>query len=333
MSRQRRGGFTLIELLVVIAIIGILAAMVFPVFARARESARKAVCLSNVKNICLAIEMYLSDYDDTFPPSEHRTEVVDWFNDYGGVDCCCRAWLQNPYLRWPVVLEPYVRNRDVWRCPSARTKPTFMVNPCTPDWFTAMKNGANTECSYNSYCCDAFPPGWGGTITDSYVQIEICAGPDTGGFEQTIGTASWHLTDAKMNSINDPVKHVICADGGVQLDMARCSWVAYPDICRLDCAGCGWQGEDNLCGADWVNCSWTQDCGAGVLAFGNDPQYRQEYGHPRHLGGSNLGFADGHAKWFPSEFILFAGNEAHGAGRTDAPLEGLEVCGVFYPPK
>ena len=62
--RLRRRGFTLIELLVVIAIIGILAAMVFPVFARARESARKAVCLSNVKNIALAIQMYLEGIRD-----------------------------------------------------------------------------------------------------------------------------------------------------------------------------------------------------------------------------------------------------------------------------
>ena len=69
----RRKGFTLIELLVVIAIIGILAAMVFPVFARARESARKAVCLSNVKNIALAIQMYMSDHNDTFPP-----ELLQW---------------------------------------------------------------------------------------------------------------------------------------------------------------------------------------------------------------------------------------------------------------
>jgi len=72
-------GFTLIELLVVIAIIGILAAMVFPVFARARESARKAVCLSNVKNIALAIQMYLADNNDTLPPNEHRPEVINYF--------------------------------------------------------------------------------------------------------------------------------------------------------------------------------------------------------------------------------------------------------------
>ena len=73
MRLRKISGFTLIELLVVIAIIGILAAMVFPVFARARESARKAVCLSNMKNLALAINMYLSDYNDTFWPFDTDT--------------------------------------------------------------------------------------------------------------------------------------------------------------------------------------------------------------------------------------------------------------------
>ena len=73
MYTRRRNGFTLIELLVVIAIIGILAAMLFPVFARSGESARKIQCLSNVKNIALAMQMYLADYDKT-PPHEHRPE-------------------------------------------------------------------------------------------------------------------------------------------------------------------------------------------------------------------------------------------------------------------
>src|SRR5437588_7739 len=62
-------GFTLIELLVVIAIIAILAAILFPVFARARENARRTACISNVKQIGLAWMMYVQDYDETFPPS------------------------------------------------------------------------------------------------------------------------------------------------------------------------------------------------------------------------------------------------------------------------
>ncbi|MCJ7751034.1 MAG: type II secretion system GspH family protein, partial [Armatimonadetes bacterium] len=80
MFSARRKGFTLSELLVVIAIIGILAAMVFPVFARARESARKVVCLSNVKNIALAIQMYLADNNDTLPPGEHNAEIIQYFS-------------------------------------------------------------------------------------------------------------------------------------------------------------------------------------------------------------------------------------------------------------
>jgi prepilin-type N-terminal cleavage/methylation domain-containing protein len=124
--RTRRRGFTLIELLVVIAIIGILAAMVFPVFARARESARKAVCLSNVKNIALAIQMYLADNNDTLPPTESRPEVQEWFNTWGDInwpddefECLEMPSVANPYLTWVVCLDEYIKNRDVWRCPSS----------------------------------------------------------------------------------------------------------------------------------------------------------------------------------------------------------------------
>jgi len=95
---SRRRGFTLIELLVVIAIIAILAAMLFPVFARARESARKIQCLSNVKNIAMAFQIYLTDYD-RFPPMEHRAEVNQWFENNGcdlSPGCCSRNTQANP---------------------------------------------------------------------------------------------------------------------------------------------------------------------------------------------------------------------------------------------
>ncbi len=91
MRVTRRAGFTLIELLVVIAIIAILAAILFPVFARARDKARQTSCLSNVKQISLALMMYAQDNDETYP----RT---------GG------AWWQP--------LMPYVKNEQVFRTPA-----------------------------------------------------------------------------------------------------------------------------------------------------------------------------------------------------------------------
>jgi prepilin-type N-terminal cleavage/methylation domain-containing protein len=132
MPFRRRKGFTLIELLVVIAIIGILAAMLFPVFARARESARKIQCLSNVKNIAMAFQMYLTDYD-AFPPYLSDGSYNDVYDllltaNAGRSDMCqYRAFQSDPYLRWPVILDEYIRNRDVWNCPSATWMEGFDV--------------------------------------------------------------------------------------------------------------------------------------------------------------------------------------------------------------
>src|SRR5512137_1515017 len=121
---RRQRAFTLIELLVVIAIIGILAAMLFPVFARARESARKIQCLSNVKNIAMALQMYLADYD-RFPPNNQDRNMLAMMDQKSGDNGCStygehRFNGGNPYLHWPVVLDEYIKNRQVWLCPSAQ---------------------------------------------------------------------------------------------------------------------------------------------------------------------------------------------------------------------
>jgi prepilin-type N-terminal cleavage/methylation domain-containing protein/prepilin-type processing-associated H-X9-DG protein len=109
-----RRGFTLIELLVVIAIIAILAAILFPVFAKAREKARQTSCLSNLKEIQLAALMYAQDYDETL----HRECMACPFpggpNGVGGGACWGGPW-------WPAtLLDPYVKNTQIFRCPSIR---------------------------------------------------------------------------------------------------------------------------------------------------------------------------------------------------------------------
>jgi prepilin-type N-terminal cleavage/methylation domain-containing protein/prepilin-type processing-associated H-X9-DG protein len=97
---MRRAGFTLIELLVVIAIIAILAAILFPVFAKAREKARQSSCLSNVKQLSLAFLQYAQDYDDLTPLMLYGSSSSWWYNS----------------------VQPYIKNTQVMLCPSARSE-------------------------------------------------------------------------------------------------------------------------------------------------------------------------------------------------------------------
>ncbi len=92
---NRRKGFTLIELLVVIAIIGILAAMLFPVFARARESAHKASCLANVKQLGMALMMYCDDNDGTYPMSYYYANGANSNNGYHHWSCLVYDYVKN----------------------------------------------------------------------------------------------------------------------------------------------------------------------------------------------------------------------------------------------
>jgi len=103
-NKSRRRGFTLIELLVVIAIIAILAAILFPVFARARENARRASCQSNLKQIGLGVMMYTQDYDEHMPPSSANVAA--------GV---------TPTPNFYYVLQPYVKSTQLFKCPSDST--------------------------------------------------------------------------------------------------------------------------------------------------------------------------------------------------------------------
>jgi prepilin-type N-terminal cleavage/methylation domain-containing protein len=103
-SSTRKSGFTLIELLVVIAIISILASMLFPAFARAREQARKSVCISDLRQIGMGIMQYTGDYDERYPIGHPF-----WALDGGGTPI-------EPQLS--KVVDPYIKSLQVWSCPS-----------------------------------------------------------------------------------------------------------------------------------------------------------------------------------------------------------------------
>ncbi|HOM82836.1 MAG TPA: DUF1559 domain-containing protein [Armatimonadota bacterium] len=126
--RQRKEGFTLIELLVVIAIIAILAAILFPVFARARENARKSTCQSNLKQIGNGLLMYMQDYDET--------TCGELVGDY---------W-------WTDVIQPYTKNTKIQICPSNRWRAgAFRGCGCFASTITYSEQGRTTKAWWSGY--------------------------------------------------------------------------------------------------------------------------------------------------------------------------------------
>jgi prepilin-type N-terminal cleavage/methylation domain-containing protein/prepilin-type processing-associated H-X9-DG protein len=349
MMTRRRSGFTLIELLVVIAIIGILAAMVFPVFARARESARKAVCLSNVKNLALAIQMYLSDNNDTFPPGEHRQEVYDYFATApgGGDDCRIgesgervqwKCHLANPYLRWPVVMDEYIKNRDVWRCPSAKVDYSAAFIYGTADWLQYLIYG---EGSWGDAIgvgpCEGLmhmPRGWGGGVTDSIQQQQMASvesrhGTSPGShkvFIQNIGCGEENFRDTKLVEFNDVAHVPVLADSGMACQFLAIANMAYPDICCAECSGItevawGWPGGG--CpdpDVSWAACPECAAHHAPTWFQKEGPEWKKT--RTRHLGGSNIGWADGHATWVSAQRLCSMSDERD--------IEGVGlICGMW----
>jgi prepilin-type N-terminal cleavage/methylation domain-containing protein/prepilin-type processing-associated H-X9-DG protein len=127
----KNAGFTLIELLVVIAIIAILAAILFPVFAQAREKARQTSCLSNMKQLGNAGMMYTQDYDECLVPS--------WIGN--GPGWSGDGWPGDQ--RWTDILYPYVKSLDIYNCPSDDSAERYRLTPAgtrdgDPNYFNSM---------------------------------------------------------------------------------------------------------------------------------------------------------------------------------------------------
>lgn len=109
-----RRAFTLIELLVVIAIIAILAAILFPVFSSAKAAAKATAGLSNVRQMNIAVHLYLADHDETYPLAAYGTPTG--------------------FSIWHDILDPYVKNKDVWHCPGSSVSKNDLAGGVTSHW-------------------------------------------------------------------------------------------------------------------------------------------------------------------------------------------------------
>lgn len=154
-----RSGFTLIELLVVIAIIAILAAILFPVFAKVREKARQTSCLSNLKQNGLAVMQYTQDYDERVPIVQYCGKGPQ------NIDCSVGG---SSYLRsWVSVIQPYSKSLAITRCPSNTVNPYGFADPPNPAYVTPFALPAygynTTYLNPAPYCNDLAEPDapWG----------------------------------------------------------------------------------------------------------------------------------------------------------------------------
>jgi prepilin-type N-terminal cleavage/methylation domain-containing protein/prepilin-type processing-associated H-X9-DG protein len=137
MQRCNKRAFTLIELLVVIAITAIMAAILFPVFAAAREQARMASCLSNMRQMALAVHMYAQDYDEQTPPN------IDYVPDFANPDPATRMKADGPWRpNYLWCLQAYLKNQQIQACPSLGSAFDSGVEPTPFSRTSYMGNGA-----------------------------------------------------------------------------------------------------------------------------------------------------------------------------------------------
>jgi len=268
--------FTLIELLVVIAIIAILAAILFPVFAQARSAARKAVCLSNLKQLGLGGKMYAQDYDEFYAPAR----LTD--HSPGGVPA---GWHANGlnFGSWKVVIQPYVKNISMFGCPesAAAFSLIYDANPAS---------GWAGYWSYNDYAwvdCN--------TASPAYTGSPLCI----------LSEGKWFIRGYTVNFLFDleltmdgggPIGMPAVSEAGIPqpaetayiLDSKNIEPFTFPDSMNR-CPNAAYQGP-----AGGQN-QWSAVYPAIVPATGG--QYRPYSWWTTHTKGIQITFADGHSKF------------------------------------
>jgi prepilin-type N-terminal cleavage/methylation domain-containing protein/prepilin-type processing-associated H-X9-DG protein len=260
--RIQRGGsaFTLIELLVVIAIIAILAAILFPVFAQAREKARQTACLSNTKQMANAVSMYAQDYDETLMLQANG--------------------LATPARRWSDDIQTYVKNFGIFVCPS---KPEFQASGSIPNYANPAVGGGN-----GPYCRGgggyAYNFNLGGSVFSGYLfEPKALADIQNPAGTFVICEAS-QLGNGSIFGVTD--KNVYTTD-----NYNPANWNQYevnPSDYQVTPPS-GWNPTDPRASSNSTN----YVASAASDASGN--QSRRPVG--RHQGGLNAVYADGHAKW------------------------------------
>ena len=267
----KRQGFTLIELLVVIAIIAILAAILFPVFAQAREAARTTACLSNVKQLSMGALMYVQDYDEKF-------WTWNWnFNCNGGNN----GQPRDSASFWTMAIYPYVKNKQVYQCPDDILQ-----------WDDAWANNEGQNCSDDNGTHDLFAPAPGVYYWD------------TGNAKWNPNYVSYGANESldggtKLAAIRAPANFMMFGDCASQLaDMWAGAGGATPANGNNIVARVAFSADPNGCCLMWDS-SYPATYYQQQLGNDNGTPITSTWleNSTRHHGGENISFTDGHAKF------------------------------------
>ena len=255
-----KAAFTLIELLVVIAIIAILAAILFPVFQKVRENARRAACMSNEKQIVLGMVMYVEDSEEAWPDRTIPT------NSYGSINSTGSQPLGDNgqyYHSWAFALQPYIKSANVWRCPDDKTN--FQLNGDWNPYNDIAKSYGVVEQYHDNI------PGNPGNAGETAM---MCLGPTASGN----GTITEAMTP-------EPANTIWLVESAIRYDDAGVCY--FTPNCTNETNG---EPHDNAYFDVNQRQLWLNDIANNV----ND-HYNVIATY--HNGGSNWGYADGHVKW------------------------------------
>lgn len=281
-------GFTLIELLVVIAIIAILAAILFPVFARVRENARRSSCASNLKQIALGMAQYIQDSDNRYPVAwdytagqSPETTAINAGSIAGGPT--------NEPVVWPAKLMPYVKSAQIFSCPSvskAGDRPGCGVTAAGKAQSIGWKPGA---LAANGQVLPA--ANWSGSNHAGYAAYgynSFALGGETGPPTSCAGTKRpstadcWTCAPALESQLRTPASTIMMLDNSI----ANSGSSGVPAVAKItditDIAATGL-----MCRDDGVSTDTYDSFDA------------------RHFDGMNVAFCDGHVKWLKKEIALY----------------------------